>query len=263
MFGGTVWKNSSKFWEEILPPGQNPPVSTNTVSDKKKNFFKSLQIETLTTNKEHAPSKKSVGEEMWNLPTIFIAPLAADWYILKLIKLQKGSYALFDEYTHKTASIIASYIDMAVGGEIRHCNDSMVGKAPSWVKLLENIDRPTSWERWKIFREHMPHSLEQAEDLFKNRQWNGAMGGKKWGQAARLLQMYSKKELSEEEFIDQAFCLEHNTGSLFSKHFQDCHKLKTVLDTVQKITGLDDNISIAFLISTATDEVKKEVKKIC
>lgn len=61
--------------------------------------------------------------------------------------------------------------------------------------------------------------LNVLEDIFSNGQFDINYGGNKWKDIVNHLYQFTIGNINSEIFVDQAFSLEHNNGSLFSKHF--------------------------------------------
>ena len=56
------------------------------------------------------------------------------------------------------------------------------------------------------------------------------MGGPAWAKASDILGQWYDGELSDVLFVDTSMQLQHNTGCIFNKWFQDLHDLKNLLD---------------------------------
>ena len=151
--------------------------------------------------------------------------VAADFYLFYAVK--DGDDYLrqrFEEYAQVVAKQIAVYLDAAIGGELRH--KGYAGMIKDWNRAIARRD-------WRMKRLDKGHSLLQGgRSLFYNVKWRGAYGGPKWGKIADLLVKHLSGELSPTLFVDQAFALQHNTGTVFNKidKYWNQNNMKQVLD---------------------------------
>lgn len=104
----------------------------------------------------------------------------------------------------------ANYVDMAVGGELRH--HSAVG-----FKVLTKGTRTEAWREWRALRDQLgPQALLDAAVLFREIH-GGGIGGEKWAQAAELLHQRITGVFTPKLFVDRVFAAQHNGGSLLNK----------------------------------------------
>ena len=173
-----------------------------------------------------------IAKSIWNLHTKRIAPICANWYLGYFIQIQKGTYDFFQEYTSLAAGIVSRYIDMAIGGELRHSFDTgiLTTKFPLWLKMLCGMDLPHAWEKWHQIRSVDQDALTEAQELFQREIWRKGFGSIPWAKATEILYKYFGKEISVEDFLDLSFSLQHNTSLIFQKHFDDLHSLQLVLN---------------------------------
>ena len=197
-----------------------------------------------------------------------LAQGAADYYLLEEMKASLINELIEDKAKAKMADDavrtmlpplvsnlaeqMSRYLEMAIGGELRHCkavalgggiSASNVKKVPSSEirELTKEIfggkkgklrtgSRSIAWVRWKGLSEKLGvKAAEYASWMFWNSVWNGGYGGPKWGKCADVLLLYMKGELSENLFVDSAFGLEHNNNNVYDKVFS-IDSLKSVLD---------------------------------
>lgn len=105
--------------------------------------------------------------------------------------------------------IFAEYVDMAIGGELRHHASIRRGK-------IMSARRDSAWGQWFSIRDQVgPQSLLDAADMFE--QMNGGYGGTPWATAARVLHGRITGTIPPWMFVDRVFTMEHNNGSLLNK----------------------------------------------
>ncbi len=177
--------------------------------------------------------------------------------------------AMMDEIKRLTL-LMSTYLYASCCGEIRHaasvvCKSSedddiieyltgkqkltklynLSGSSCLGLTRLDYIDK-------KLFQ---PTDLEQAIDImshvdrvFRNGQWSSSYGGKKWANISSLWLQFARKEISALLFLDAAFNLAHNGGSVFGKvgWLQRGDSLSSTLD--YRRTGLiAEMVSVAYL----------------
>ena len=205
--------------------------------------------------KQQAIAKKARDDYQttWGMWTDRLAPVAADYYLLLQLRLMGYAEQEFKAHLDKTARLVADYCDMALGGELRHANSysGIQAKLPKelWEYVPKYSNRMAAWLIWKQYRNKKGlEALKVAETVFSTSGWSRAFGGKAWANIATHLISYLEGEISPELFVDIAFALQHNTGTVFNKHFSDLSQLKEVLDA-----NLYGNRIV--LLKTATEHV--------
>jgi hypothetical protein len=177
-------------------------------------------------------------------PGFKITEACADFYILERLAAngQIVSRRRLDIFERQLAHEFSSYLDMAVGGEARHLNDSEVRFsgviiAPTLERYLTKAtevrnDRTSCWKIWTALRRAHPESVSWLLDVaesFNDRHWpRGSIGGPAWATVAKVLYDFYDGGLKRRTFVDRCFTLEHNYGCVFDKVY-DVTDLKRVL----------------------------------
>jgi len=111
--------------------------------------------------------------------------------------------------------ILLDYIVMVVGGELRYHNA---------ISRHESGGRMEAWVGWKDVVEAVgPQALEDAAEMFMEFRSGLDFGGPGWADAAmvayeRMMGTLGPDEFTNKKlFIDRAWTLEHNNGTLFNK----------------------------------------------
>lgn len=173
------------------------------------------------TGPTYSVFEKQDYKQTWGIEYLDLVAECADFYVLNdyLIDHPNDSYvkSMFDNSVKFLSKQFSNYLDMAIGGEMRHAK-----KFGSYFKKYyitkEYISRHGAWNRWKFIRETEGlKALEKASDCFHNDYWPGAYGGPKWGKCTDVLLRYLKSEDNAVMFVDTAWSLEHNGGCVFNK----------------------------------------------
>lgn len=124
--------------------------------------------------------------------------------------LRREAKMRLDALTKHTAFVFSRYVDLVVGGELRHMADfKQTGFLPQ--------ERTATWLAWRHIRCSLgSRALEAAATVF-GKYGFGGYGGNAWAQAARLLLAYETGKIPANLFIDRVFSMQHNTGSLLNK----------------------------------------------
>ncbi len=102
-----------------------------------------------------------------------------------------------------------AYAIAAVGGELRYHRACGKGVLTS--------SRDTAWDRFvDIVQEKGAETLFEANDLFCEFN-SSSYGGKKWGNAAKVVGQYLKGTMPAWLFVDRVFTLQHNGGCFLNK----------------------------------------------
>jgi len=119
------------------------------------------------------------------------------------------------------------YTFMALIGESRHLNGQIrVSKnnlpTPCKKFKTEKVSRIDAWRHaWEVYHAHrLPKKAEVLRDiveLFMEREWNHAFGGKKWGKIGLNLLKLWEGEINTKVFVDTAVTLAHNNEVYLDK----------------------------------------------
>lgn len=120
--------------------------------------------------------------------------------------------SLFNAQIERLDPVLQSYIDMAVGGELRyHQAMRAVGLGKG------NFSRESAWVNWRHVREQVgPEALLDAAKLARE-VGSGGILGPAWAVPAEILHSRITGQIDARTFIDRAFSLQHNGGCLFNK----------------------------------------------
>jgi len=170
----------------------------------------------------------------------------ADWYLLEwLAQAQQYDPARrrFDQLTRELAVEFETYLDMAVGGELRHAVHVFRGELPAslasyWQSVrATNGDRSLAWREWTRLRREQPREtlvkwVDWAQRLFGDgdRWSSGEVGGPRWAAVASVYKLRLIGRGTDTSFVDRCFTLEHNFGAVFDKVYE-VDGLTKVLET--------------------------------
>jgi len=186
-----------------------------------------------------------------------LAEAAADFYLLENLSAGGDEHAArkLARLEEQLASEFVSYLDMAIGGELRYVKRHLGEDAlpPDLLCFFREIcpgHRGKAWLVWTVVRRALgPRALEIAGELFSDSRWRENFGGSAWASVTRLLRQHLEGDLSPRIFVDQCFSLEHNTGSVFNKLFATS-KLSLML-----VAQSEDDYGR--LLAHASDDVRK------
>ncbi|NTW13829.1 MAG: pyruvate, phosphate dikinase [Candidatus Moranbacteria bacterium] len=155
--------------------------------------------------------------------------LLNDFYLSEAIAAETASTEasqLREKIHTTTAEHIACYLAIAVAGELRHAR-SITREISSYLKefdislggerlpaqgkiiaILKNASDPKKGIRF----------FEGAVKAFRECEWKEGFGGSQWAQIAEAPINYLAGTVSDSVFVDHAFDLQHNNGSVFGKH---------------------------------------------
>jgi hypothetical protein len=141
-----------------------------------------------------------------------------EFYLLDFITTyDKGGCAEFvaearamqEEIVQRCDPPFTVYVDMVVGGELRH--------HPLLYNEMEGCDRANAWVKWAFIREQVgPQALLDAAELMLDIR-RGGYGGPPWAAAARIVYDRVTGKLDARTFVDRVFTMQHNGGSLLNK----------------------------------------------
>ncbi len=144
--------------------------------------------------------------------------------------LSRQARTVFWATTQKIAPVYATYLCLAVGGEIRHAWGSIMqmGEITDQLEKLEELGFKvhSREEAQQVVlslmavgrKEPVIRFLELASQAFQLGVWSSSMGGKRWHQIAYTTKLYLEDRIKADLFVDQVFDLRHNGGRLFDKH---------------------------------------------
>jgi hypothetical protein len=182
---------------------------------------------------------------------------AADFYLLENLAAGGDQVAArkLARLETQLASEFVSYLDMAIGGELRYVtrhlgNDAIPRDLVCFFREICPGHRGKAWLVWTVVRRALGlRALEIAEEVFADTRWSEHFGGGAWASVTGLLRRHLEGEVSPRIFVDQCFSLEHNTGSVFNKLY-DTSKLSRVL-----VAQSEDDYER--LLAHASDEVRR------
>lgn len=185
-----------------------------------------------------------------------LAKAVSDFYLLETLGYVKSdsiARAKLAELEDALAKEFSSYLDIAVGGELRYARSSLGDECPKklapFMREASLADRGTAWMVWGVIRRAWGlRALELAEETFELPGWRGAFGGEAWASIASVLRAYLEGRINKRIFVDRCFSLEHNSGCCLNKLY-DTRDLKPVLDA----HGVDDYVT---LLDCASEEVR-------
>jgi len=155
--------------------------------------------------------------------------MAADFYLLEAIssnvlaldlnRTETGSEltSILSEAADTYAShcityarVVFAYLDMVIGGELRYHKG---------LRTSMRTSRHRAWLHWKLIRQRCgTAALDRAVELFNELgHQRGSVGGPLWATAAEVCAAYERRQMSDAQFLDRAWTLEHNGGCFFSK----------------------------------------------
>lgn len=187
----------------------------------------------------HAEKKAAIDD--WGLNAgLDLAKECADFYTLYDLSLDFADVKdAFNVKRDMLAGQFANYIDMAVGGEVRHAagrvknKDDIMIKAPILKLIMSGAlphNRSAAWRYWKIVRQEKGlEALRQVVIIYLQGHWSSGFGGLKWGKGAECLCMFLEGALTPTAFVDTVWSLHHNNGFILNKVW-NCYGLEPILD---------------------------------
>lgn len=165
------------------------------------------------------------------------AAFMADFYLLDYmaathvfsycndVELRTSLEAFADVAREKRDAVVAEidpvfreYVDIAVGGEVRHHRAVSRMRTPDGAPISDRLDgrRERAWGEWKSVRKQLgPQALLDAAELFYD--MSDGYGGKKWAAAAEILHARETGKIPAWMFVDRVFTMQHNGGMLLNK----------------------------------------------
>ncbi len=148
-------------------------------------------------------------------------------------ELEVRARKLHESVVATIAPYFATYLVLAIGGEIRHFRGSPFVVAPELRReyrldeFFSSVTRPDAQELVVSVLEgksaaEQAQFAELAAHVFKlegRNNWDsGAFGGPRWAKIAETLHGYVAGTTPASVFVDAVFDLRHNGGVLFNKH---------------------------------------------
>ena len=187
-----------------------------------------------------------------------LAQAAADFYLLEALANIEGDAAAKQRlaaFEAKLAREFSSYLDIAVGGELRYAQSHLGGDVPKELApyfkevSAHRWDRGTAWLVWDVVRrKYGIKALAFAETTFEHPGWRSAFGGQAWAGIARVLRTYLEGRINHRIFVDRCWSLEHNNGCAMNK-------LYSVLDLAE-VLGAHGRDDYPTLLRKASMEVR-------
>ena len=187
----------------------------------------------------HAEKKAAIKD--WGLDAgLDLAKECADFYTLYDLSLDFDDVKdAFNVKRDMLAAQFANYIDMAVGGEVRHAagrvknKEDIMPQAPILKLIMSGAlphNRSAAWRYWKIVRQEKGlEALRQVVVIYLKGHWSSGFGGLKWGKGAETLCMFLEGALTPTIFVDTVWSLHHNNGFILNKVW-NCYGLEPILD---------------------------------
>lgn len=131
------------------------------------------------------------------------------WHSDELKMIRHEAETMYQELIAKLDPVFQAYVEMACGGELRH--------HPCFGNRVVSGHRRTAWANWRTVREKVgDQALLDMQDMFSD--WKGGgFGGKKWGDAAKLLYDRVQGKMTAAMWCDRVFTLVHNGGVFLNK----------------------------------------------
>jgi hypothetical protein len=169
-----------------------------------------------------------------------LAEACADFYILE--RMSSAGFHQADRTLKSLESKLAveftTYLDMAVGGELRHAAEfRKLIIPPSLVSYMDtaktiDFDRYKCWQIWQALQvdRNRLQRLSDGAAIFDDPVWTDrSVGGKMWGTIARVLLDYLTHKIKPRTFIDRCWTLQHNHSVVFDKCYR-VSELNTILE---------------------------------
>ena len=178
-----------------------------------------------------------------------LAKACADFYLLERMVADGYRPAIepLRAFEKQTGREFATYLDMAVGGEVRHAGDcerefgvEIPHNLAKYIQAARDVrfSRGKCWRIWTRMRQSNPESVVwfvDCHDVFEDDNWphnkeRYRVGGPAWATASVVVYDYLTKVIKPRTFIDRCFTLQHNNDYIFDK--------------VYKVKGLNNTLEI-------------------
>lgn len=185
-----------------------------------------------------------------------LSQVISDFYLLETLGCLHGDALArrkLEQLETEVASEFASYLDIAVGGELRYARSMLGDDCPKrlqpFIKEAALADRGTAWLVWSVIRRAWGiDALYLAEETFDLPGWRGAFGGEAWRDITKVLCSFLEGRINQRIFVDRCFSLEHNSGCVFNKLYR--------VRGVPTVLSAHGNDEYDTLLSYASEEAK-------
>jgi hypothetical protein len=255
---GETYENHYYKDPSFFCPDQPHPGVMYTIKEKKR---RKIRAEKKAQARERARRNQKTEAlcAPWGLePKLNLPQHASDFYLLTAANIDypeniKIKLKLRQE-TEFLAEQFSAYLDMVIGGEIRHfprqcaayrdnpteTRDSLTQSAKALLTYILHecpIDRNEAWADWRAIRKKHGIAFLEASIELLSLDWGGHVyGGKTWAGAGKVLLSYLTGEISATTFVDTAWGLQHNSDVIFDKLWS-ITDLKELLEA-----NLNDNL---------------------
>ncbi len=181
-------------------------------------------------------------------------------HALEGTRLGSRAVTLRDEIHTAVAERLATYLLVAVAGELRHFR----GNIPEFQSLQDNYnvmiggngERERRRAQCAVIARTSHMSREEQAEFFSlamsvcdNGSWKTTShGGKKWAAIAAVAHGFLTGELDHSVFADHAFDLQHNNGSVIGKHdmvFGNGCQVESHLEGKKRAQGVNELVRLA------------------
>lgn len=219
------------------------------------------KVETFRAWKDaHAPKRPGINPSLLE-QQFCVNTLLNDFYISDALRhassgdIKREATKLHAQITQLIAELFATYLLIAVGGELRYTthkkynNDAIQGEieqlnahgiehGPERREIQLRVIKKLS----ALSTKHQAEFLKTAVKVFSADGWSGSFGGQKWAVIADTLLQYLQSSIPMALFVDRVFDLRHNSDRLFDKHpfvrdLTDESYLQAQLNAKRKCTG--------------------------
>lgn len=166
-----------------------------------------------------------------------LAALASDFYLLETlanVKEDPAAKRKLSAFEADLAQQFSSYLDIAIGGELRYARSMLGDDCPKalkpFIKEAALADRGTAWIIWTVIRRAWGlRALAVAQETFEASGWRGSFGGEAWAGITKVLRAYMEGRINNRVFVDRCWSLEHNSNVVFDKLWST-RNVRDVLD---------------------------------
>lgn len=172
-------------------------------------------------------------------PTIDFAQVAADYYLLmnlEQVEFSQVAKEKLQTMANKYVPQLETYLDMALGGELRYCYSSLdtdvdgldVFKEamgtdfldfPSPPPVHHHGSRSAAWEEWITWETPKVRAAYAHTHFNSSYLWGsgGGYGGRAWGDIANVLLLRVRDNINPVMWMDRVFNVQHNGGCCLNK----------------------------------------------
>lgn len=276
-------KATSTKASELQAPEHPKSIVLRIIKDKPADI-------TIGNGKGHPPQPSLEAQEetltQWKLDkSLRLETLAADLYTLIDLQCDYPDEPKINIPLAKLTALLANqfsaYLDMVIGGELRHACDNTIdvdarysespytsiadmpisqtaqGILQAFRPLPNYANRDAVWVEWKAIREKLGiKALRAAVEIF-GLDWVDGYGGDSWKKATEILIDYLTGGLTDLAFVDTCFGLHHNNNIILDKVWMVGIKLARVLDSNLKNCMQD----VAQYCSPKVEKLRRRLRK--